>query len=57
MQVFTLTTLLDVNTYDIQIPFLITTIFLMYYFYKAWTTDPGIIKSSRDDKVKVQTSV
>ena len=43
----------DVNTYQIQIPFMINTAFLMYYFYKAWKTDSGIIETSRDEKVRV----
>ena len=41
------------NTYQIQIPFMINTAYLMYYFYKAWKTDPDIIETSRDEKVKV----
>ena len=43
----------DVNTPEIQIPFFITSILLMYNFYKSWKTDPGVLKTSREEKVKV----
>jgi len=42
-----------VNTLSVQVPFSITTAGLMYYFYKAWRTDPGVIKTSREDKIQV----
>ena len=32
---------------------MINTAFLMYNFWKAWKTDPGIIHSNREDKIKV----
>lgn len=32
--------------------FIVNTILLTYNFYKAWRTDPGYLKSNREDKVK-----
>ena len=43
-----------VNTMDIMLPFTVTSVMLMYNFLKVWRTDPGVIRSTRDQKVKVR---
>ncbi|OCT83598.1 palmitoyltransferase ZDHHC13 [Xenopus laevis] len=32
-----------------QLPFIISMLFLFYFFYKTWSTDPGYIKSSEEE--------
>ncbi|KAL8558720.1 hypothetical protein ACOMHN_036387 [Nucella lapillus] len=34
------------------VAFIVNTMLLTYNFYKAWRTDPGFLKSNREDKVK-----
>ncbi|KAG8564760.1 hypothetical protein GDO81_016587 [Engystomops pustulosus] len=34
----------------VQVPFLISIFLLVYYFYKTWSTDPGYIKCSEEEK-------
>ncbi len=36
--------------------FILNTLLLTYNFYKAWHTDPGFLKSNREDKVKVSAA-
>ncbi|XP_029438099.1 palmitoyltransferase ZDHHC13 isoform X2 [Rhinatrema bivittatum] len=33
-----------------QIPFILSTVGLIYNFYKTWTTDPGYIKTSEEER-------
>jgi palmitoyltransferase len=42
-----------VSRADILIPFLINTVCLGYCFWNAWKCDPGVIKTSREEKVQV----
>ena len=45
-----------VQTFDILLPFTITSVMLMYNFIKVWRTDAGIIRSTREQKVKVSAT-
>ena len=42
-----------VNSAKIMIPFTVNSLLLMYNFYKAWKTDPGVITSTREERIKV----
>ncbi len=41
------------DMYTIQIPFMLNTVFLMWYFWKSWKTDPGVIRTNIEEKIKV----
>ncbi|KAK7479774.1 hypothetical protein BaRGS_00028954, partial [Batillaria attramentaria] len=43
---------LDIPSSTANLLMTINTVFLCYNFYKAWRTDPGYLKSNREDKVK-----
>ncbi|XP_073434431.1 palmitoyltransferase ZDHHC13 [Dendrobates tinctorius] len=40
----------DLAQATIQVPFMISVFLLAYYFYKTWSTDPGYIKCSEEEK-------
>ncbi|XP_062917779.1 putative palmitoyltransferase ZDHHC13 [Mobula hypostoma] len=40
-----------------QIPFAVSITGCIYYFYKTWTTDPGYIRASEEDKKKTVISL
>ncbi|XP_013403183.1 palmitoyltransferase ZDHHC17 isoform X2 [Lingula anatina] len=42
-----------VNRFTIQVMFSCNTLALTYYFWKAVRTDPGIIKSTREERIRV----
>ena len=51
-----LTSASDVDSQAMTVLFILNTLLLTYNFYKAWRTDPGFLKSNREDKVKVSAA-
>jgi len=43
----------DVSTAEILVPFLFNTICLMFFFWNAYQCDPGVIRTSREEKLQV----
>ncbi|PVD34087.1 hypothetical protein C0Q70_05350 [Pomacea canaliculata] len=41
-----------VDSFRANVLFSVNTVLLTYNFYKAWRTDPGFLKSNREDKMK-----
>lgn len=53
IEIFWLNWLLDVSSAEILVPFLINSICLGFYFWKAWKSDPGVIQGSIEEKLQV----
>jgi len=47
----------DVSTAEILVPFLFNTICLAYFFWNAYQCDPGVIRTSREEKMQVLYSL
>jgi len=50
---FSINSSIDVSSAEILVPFLFNTICLMYFFWNAYQSDPGVIRTSRQEKLQV----